>query len=304
MTLLRLDPECMPLWRDGTTLQFGTRAVAALRDPAPWQERVIAQLERGVEAAHLEAVAAAHRVPPGAVAELLELLAPALRTVDPKPEAAVVAADGVSARLVGDVIEGLEGSGWDATWCAPGEAPSRVRDGRDAPLPVVLLAAHALPPHLWTPLLRDDVPHLPVVFSGSGATVGPLVLPGRTACLSCLAAHERERDPAWPTLVTQLLARPAPEVPLPLAMEATSLAARLLAEMRAADPHASERSRSVRIGDRTRRLWRSHRPHAECLCRSALLTGVRRSPSGSATAAEASVPSPAPTTATAFARPA
>jgi bacteriocin biosynthesis cyclodehydratase domain-containing protein len=34
--------------------------------------------------------------------------------------------------------------------------------------------------------------------------VGPLVLPGRSACLRCLDLARAERDPAWPLILAQL----------------------------------------------------------------------------------------------------
>jgi bacteriocin biosynthesis cyclodehydratase domain-containing protein len=40
------------------------------------------------------------------------------------------------------------------------------------------------------------------------AWIGPLVLPGRTACLRCVDAHRRDRDPAWPAVAAQLAAPP------------------------------------------------------------------------------------------------
>jgi hypothetical protein len=302
MTPLRLDPAHVPLWRDASTLQLGREGTVVLRDPAPWQERIVAELERGTERAHLERLAAALRVPREALDALLDRLSPVLRRSGDPRRVAVIAADRFPERAVGDVLDGLEGSGWEPSWVAPGEPPVAVRDGRIEPIPVVLLAAHAVAPHQWAPLQRADAPHLPLVFAGGRADVGPLVVPGRTACLGCLAAHERDRDPAWPALVTQLVARRPPDVALPLAIEAAALAARLLDEP-VSDAAEDGRSRSVRIDAGLRRLWRSHRPHAGCLCRL-LPSEAPRSRSGSATAGAPPVPNPATTTATAFARPA
>ena len=46
--------------------------------------------------------------------------------------------------------------------------------------------------------------HLPVAVTADAARVGPLVLPGRSACLWCLDQRHRERDVAWPALVDQV----------------------------------------------------------------------------------------------------
>jgi hypothetical protein len=55
------------------------------------------------------------------------------------------------------------------------------------------------------PLLAADIPHLSVVIGEAGATVGPLVVPGRGPCLRCLELHRADRDPGWPPLLAQLL---------------------------------------------------------------------------------------------------
>jgi hypothetical protein len=53
-------------------------------------------------------------------------------------------------------------------------------------------------------LQRGGVPHLAAAASEAIGVVGPLVLPGRTACLRCLDLTRAERDPAWPLILAQL----------------------------------------------------------------------------------------------------
>ena len=53
-------------------------------------------------------------------------------------------------------------------------------------------------------LKRDNVPHLMAAASEAIGVVGPLVLPGGTACLRCLDLTRAERDPAWPLILAQL----------------------------------------------------------------------------------------------------
>src|SRR5215468_4215920 len=53
-------------------------------------------------------------------------------------------------------------------------------------------------------LKRDNVPHLAAAASEAIGVVGPLVLPGDTACLRCLDLTRAERDPAWPLILAQL----------------------------------------------------------------------------------------------------
>jgi hypothetical protein len=56
-------------------------------------------------------------------------------------------------------------------------------------------------------LLRSQLPHLAVSADEAIGVVGPLVLPGRSACLRCLDLTRAERDPAWPLILAQLASR-------------------------------------------------------------------------------------------------
>ena len=53
-------------------------------------------------------------------------------------------------------------------------------------------------------LARADRPHLVVTTSGGRVTVGPLVVPGLTACVRCVEAHRCDRDPRFAALLRQL----------------------------------------------------------------------------------------------------
>lgn len=300
MTFLRLDPSHPALWRDETTLQLGAHPVVTLRDPSPWQQRVLGAMERGVDSATLERITAALDVPAHELAAFLADLEGALARPGTVRTVQLRAADGVDATTSTDVAEALGAVGIAATWAAPA-----ARFAGDA---VVLLAHHHVPPHLPAQLMADDLRHIPVVFDGGGVTVGPLVEPGRTACLACLSAHERDRDPAWPAIAAQLVGRRPVAVPRARAMEAGMLVARLLHDgVRTAPGQSVSASTSVRSNAQARRAWHSHRPHPECLCRTG--TPERdegRSRRGSATETAPPVPLPTaePTRSTEFARPA
>ncbi|MFC8034435.1 ThiF family adenylyltransferase [Streptomyces griseoincarnatus] len=65
------------------------------------------------------------------------------------------------------------------------------------------VAVHAPDPVSAEPLLVSGTPHLHAgVVEGTGV-VGPLVLPGESACTGCLQEDRIDRDPAWPRLVAQ-----------------------------------------------------------------------------------------------------
>jgi len=53
-------------------------------------------------------------------------------------------------------------------------------------------------------VLRAQVPHLAAGIRETTGVVGPLVLPGVTACLRCLDLTRTERDPGWSRLAAQL----------------------------------------------------------------------------------------------------
>jgi ThiF family protein len=58
-------------------------------------------------------------------------------------------------------------------------------------------------PVLIAALMRDQVPHLVVHADEAIGVVGPLVLPGRSACVRCVDLSKAARDPAWPRILAQ-----------------------------------------------------------------------------------------------------
>jgi len=75
------------------------------------------------------------------------------------------------------------------------------------------LDAYAPDPGEARRLVAAGVPHLYTgVVEGTGV-VGPLVLPGRTACGECLGLRLADQDPAWPRMLAQLRSGRQPAVP-------------------------------------------------------------------------------------------
>ncbi len=54
--------------------------------------------------------------------------------------------------------------------------------------------------------MRSGTPHLPVRVTEGCTTVGPFVVPGKSACLRCIDAHHTDADSSWPLLVAQYAA--------------------------------------------------------------------------------------------------
>jgi len=118
-------------------------------------------------------------------------------------------------------------------------------------------------------LLRDGVPHLLAEVRDTVGVVGPLVLPGSSACLHCLDLLRSDRDPAWPALAAQLSspvrALPACDSALAAAVAAQT-ALQALTLLDGGSPASIDGSLELALPDwRWRR--RSWSAHAACECR-------------------------------------
>ncbi len=83
------------------------------------------------------------------------------------------------------------------------------------------ILAGGYPAELPGELTASGTVHLAVSASEAIGVVGPLVIPGRSACLGCLELARRDRDPAWPLILAQVTGRAAS----PAACGATLVAA-------------------------------------------------------------------------------
>ncbi len=301
--MLRIAPAHPPLWLTPTSLQFGVEAVARLDDVTPWQERVLDALNDGVAESMLVALAVCFGATRDDAVRFSDAIRPALARRDPPPLAVVI-----------EFPPGMRHDETAAFTQAVTSTGVQVADARDWPgdpegHPVVVVASRLLDPRRAAALTRADAVHLPVELWGDTARVGPVIVPGRTACAACLHAHRTDRDPQWPLLASQLLGRPPLATDPDVLLDAALVAARLLrthphlggerrrqgADLRmAGDPVDASLSVSL-AGATVHRSWRAHRPHERCLCRS---------PEGSATADAPGGRWSAPTTSRGFARPA
>ncbi len=282
--MLRLAPSHPPLWRTPSSIQFGVDGAARVDNVVHWQEQVIGALEDGIPEGMLVPLATGFGASARDAARFAEAIRPALTDDDE-------AVPTVGVELPADLPYGEAAVFCDGLRNA-GVHVGEVRSWRADPegVPVVAVAHRLLDPRRAAHLAAADAVHIPVELSGDRVSVGPLVVPGRTACLSCLHAHRRDADPQWPLLAAQLLGRPAVPTAPALLLEAALLTARLLRT------RPAEGSTSVSVSAASgRRNWRAHRPHERCLCRS---------PAGIAIADGHDDRSCEPTTARAYARPA
>lgn len=243
-----LKSGLLPVWRDRDTLQFGidSRRAMALTgmNGAAW---LISLLDGSRDRAQVLAAASERGMPPDAVERVLELLAaggalddfPAatLRALPPPLRTPLLAelataslarrdGDGGASVLarrraatvqiygtarIGPAIAGI----LTAAGVGLVRGPEDVASGQ-TPQPGLAVLTERQPPEVAAGLLGDCVPHLAASATEAIGVVGPLVLPGRTACLRCLDFTRADNDPAWPLILAQLTGRQ----PDPLACDA------------------------------------------------------------------------------------
>lgn len=286
--ILRLDPAFPPLWRSPDVLQLGSQAIVEVTPVDAWQLRLLHELAAGVPETAMMVWADILRVDPVRVREFLGRLSPALLRVD--PDLAVEAPRVVlhspraaeDARLLAAVRTVCTDAGITVVETATtraaqrGAQPSGDAGPVTANLPpqgnadlAIVFAHHVVDPRTSAALLAAETTHLPVVITATGVQVGPLIVPGQTACLHCAELHRIDHDTSWPVLATQLLELVAP-APAPLvAIEAATVIARFVtaATAGASDRQMWESSVSVRA-EGARREWEEHHPHRSCECLS------------------------------------
>jgi hypothetical protein len=247
-----LKPGLLPVWRDRDTLQIGidSRRAVALTGMAglAW---VVRLLDGSRDRAQVIQAAVDHGVPAEAAERVLALLATAgvlddfpagtlrvlssplrARLATELATASLAHRDGdggarILARRLAARIRihggGRVGAGLAGLLMTSGIGRVTDADPADAdparPDLAVLIGRHPL--ELRASLMRDQIPHLAASADEAIGVVGPLVLPGRTACLRCLDLTRTDRDPAWPLILAQLAGRK----PDPLACDATLAAA-------------------------------------------------------------------------------
>jgi bacteriocin biosynthesis cyclodehydratase domain-containing protein len=86
---------------------------------------------------------------------------------------------------------------------AVGRAAPDVRTRDDGAVPDLVVLTRPALPDLTDGLVRDGVPHLAVWTGEAIGIIGPLVRPGRSACLRCVNLRKADADPQWPKIVAQ-----------------------------------------------------------------------------------------------------
>jgi bacteriocin biosynthesis cyclodehydratase domain-containing protein len=222
--VLRLDPRLPLVWRTPTSLQLGvSRPVVVLTEVSVTVERMLAALAGGVPRSGLGMIARSGGLDQAAVDRFLTQVGPALlrEQADDARRVVVVTGEGPTAEAVTRLLS-VEGF----TVRIARTVSAAEQESCDL---AVAVGQFVLEPELHGLWLRRDVPHLAILLSDAGASIGPLVEPGRSACLYCVQRHATDADPAWPAIASQLWGRAAAaDTPL-VASEAAAMATRLVA---------------------------------------------------------------------------
>ena len=162
-----------------------------------------------------------------------------------------------------------------------------VRTANDARrVPDLVVITGRPDPVLLAALVRDRVPHLVAHADEAIGVVGPLVLPGRSACVRCVDLSKAERDPAWPRILAQAgdtdaasAETRACDTVLAAATAALATAQALTLIDRAGEPAAANGTLEVVLPEWQwqRRGWP---PHPACTCGAAQPARRRLRPCG------------------------
>ncbi|WP_433558067.1 TOMM precursor leader peptide-binding protein [Pseudonocardia xinjiangensis] len=149
---------------------------------------------------------------------------------------------------------------------------------------VVLADALAPEPERVTELHAGGTAHLSTRMRDGVGIVGPLVLPGRTACLGCLDLLRSAHDPGWPTVAAQLVGRAGRGDPAAVRATAALAAAQVLAALDATaggGPPPPTLDTTIELdvvaGTLVRRTW-SPQPGCGCGASSERVPPPRRTP--------------------------
>ncbi len=208
--------------RDETSVQLGVDEGVVIDGLLPDEARLLARLGASVTAADVTTLAALSGMAPERAARVSTLLRERDIRCDRPPAAASLAGtrvvvdgrgpvpDTVVALLRGTDLGQVDGGAYAAD-AAELTAPDP--DHRQPAL-VVLASAGPLPPGAGATWQAGGIPHLPLTCRDGAATLGPLVVPGRSSCLRCHDLMRTDLDPAWPGVSSRLhagvLARPEP----------------------------------------------------------------------------------------------
>ncbi|PFG31641.1 hypothetical protein ATJ78_2619 [Paramicrobacterium agarici] len=255
--VIQLDPRYPLVWRSPTTVQLGVDDVRVVTEVSPAHEHILYAVRRGVPRHALIVLGEHQGLSAGEVDAFLAQLAPALLTptVVSAPLRVLVEGRGETASAITRQVE-----------IAPeGEVPD-----------VAVLVSHfVIDPQQSVRWLSRDIPHLPVVFSDSGARIGPLISGGEGPCLHCLDRERADHDPAWTAIEAQLLGVTSLLDRGSFADDVAAVATRMLREFDR-EGRSPSRALSITVSPTAPQRVTVHRQHPDCGCRSLEETAIVR----------------------------
>jgi bacteriocin biosynthesis cyclodehydratase domain-containing protein len=132
--------------------------------------------------------------------------------------------------------------------------------------PDLLVLADELPdPAIVDELRASGLAHLAVRMRDGVGVVGPLVYPGRTACLGCLDLTRGDLDPRWPAVAAQLSGRGGAADPAAMTATVGFAVAQVIAAIDGGHTAALSATLEVDVGagGLRRRTWSAH---PDCPC--------------------------------------
>lgn len=211
----RLKPWFRPIRRRWDEVQFGIDEQGVIVTGTTAAEvELLARLDGSLTRAQSFDAARAAGIPTRRWRELLDLisglglLAPA-QAGQAAPSGAHVVVDGASP-LSTEIALLLGRSGVRrVTQGRPAVDLVLADPLRDRPDLVLLIGADALNPRCADIWLHHHITHVPVVPHGPTTSIGPVVRGGLEGlCLWCVDLHRRDRDHAWPAVLTQVAREP------------------------------------------------------------------------------------------------
>ncbi|CAD6001566.1 TOMM precursor leader peptide-binding protein [Agreia sp. COWG] len=271
---LQIDPRHPVIWRTPTSVQIGAdRAIVTLDDVTVPEERLLSVLRKGISRTGLTMIAEEAGAGVDCTEGLLERLRPALRQSGSHngrltPFSLAVTGTGSGASAIRSVLSGLGAT-----------IVTDVDEADKRPDLAVIVSTFDTDPRDAGAWLREDVPHLAVVFGDSEVRIGPLVEPGRGPCLHCVGRSRIDTDPYWPALASQLLGREAStEEPVTISNVVAIVARAVLDRFdpaSAGDRQYRLRARGVIVDGETGEVSeRRYRAHPECACREVPPAGI------------------------------
>ena len=251
---VRIDPTVPVVWRDSDTVQFGLDPIRSTLGPLGLVEaRGIAELIRGTSLTRLASVVGGEDPARTLIVSCGDVFdRPARATL---PRLAVV---GVAPGK--DIIARTWAGATQSTVIAESSVDL---SGADVDL-VIVVSHFVVSPIDIQPWLGRDINHCAIVFGEASVRVGPLVVPGNSACIRCVELTHVDNDPTWPAVAPQVWRRFA-------AGDSPALAVHAAAESLGMFPMGG--GYSVRIDGLTfSRAVSPHAFHPECGCQSLATT--------------------------------